>query len=505
MKRIIIILLIITMILSSCSTSKEQPKPSLNNNEEPFSSETNTQPTEKPEIIVINDEKYDHIDLYLPTVNRENRMTEDDELAFEAYLLSKFNLSVNIIYLNMNTENWASNIGDDGIIYFSDINTYEKLKEENLLLLLNDYTSRDLVSHDSYHFGVKVLANPGQELYGIPSLYYELYKIRMYHNETLEESNKFIPQSIDEFNTLAQVVKQKGGYIAYYYDNSKSFFTSFIDVFSSFGCQFNIRDITNISYNPITNKYELPILNDYFVEAMSYLQSMIEDDMIFTAKSSGQLEDKKIVTKTNFPSTSEMQEYSLSLYLEGIANEVIISVESYVSGFAIINGSRNIEGKLSFFYDYLFKSDELMYSFLYGREGYNYVYEDGNIIITLHSDRFGMQASPYIRIDYVLNQLPVHYAHIKNTNVFDEAIADFLYQLDNARKINPEVIFFDVNQYFDNEILDKYSIVLAKAANDFYNQVMHEKDPIEAALEIYSETVDKEGIIDYLQYLNSDK
>ncbi len=505
MKKILVIILIITLILSSCSTSNEKPKPSLDNNEEPFNSESNSQQTDKSEIIVIENKTYEHINLYLPIFNRENKMTEEDELAFELYLLYKFNLSVNIIYLNMSEGNWISNIGDDGIIYFSDIRTYEKLKEQDFLFLLNDYTNRDLINDDTYQSGVKVLANPGQLLFGIPTLYYEIHKLRIYQNEALEETSQSIPTSIEEFNTFAQAVHKTGGYVASYNDNTESFFISFIDIFSSFGCQFNSRDITNISFNPLTQKYELPILNDYFIEAMSYLQSMIEDDMIFPYQNKDQLDDKKIISKTKFPSSSEMQTSSLSLYLRGINDEAIINVDSYVSGFAIINSSKNVWEKLSFLYDYLFTNDELMYSFLYGREGYNYTYEDENIIITLHNDKFGMQASPFIRIDYILNPLPVYFSHIEKKNVRDEAVTDFLYQIDNARELNPEVIFFDINQYFNSEMLDKYSVVLYKAANDFYNQVMHQNVPITTALEVYKETIEKTDIIEYIQYLNSDK
>lgn len=296
--KIIIVIIMLLLMLTSCNQPSEvnSPKPSLIN---PLTSQTSTtsvvfesdtpivSETAKP-IVEVDQAQLDHINLYVTINTEKNKMSEEHVLAFELYLKEAFDLSIDMIYVDITKEDWIDSFSktkSDGIVYFSGLNSYQSLLSSDKLLLLDEYINENSFDDERFYKGVSLLRDQKNHLYGIPTSYSESFETRLYQQQVLTEFDLKVPETIEEFSALGEVMRENNGYLTMFVDDPHSFFGDLSDIFMSFGCYINGRDPLNIAYNPDTNKYELPILSDNFENAMNFILPLIEDDVILPYQS----------------------------------------------------------------------------------------------------------------------------------------------------------------------------------------------------------------------------
>ena len=517
--KIIIVIITLVLVLTSCNQSNEVtlPKPSLIN---PLTSQTSTtnvvfesetpivSGTTKP-VVEVDHEQLEHINLYVTISSEKNKMNEEHVIAFELYLKEAFNLSIDIIYIDITKENWIdsfSKTNEDGIVYFSSLYTYQSLFSSNKILLLDEYINENSFDDERFYKGVSLLRDQANHLYGIPTSYSESFEKRLYQQQVLNKFGLKVPETIEEFSALGEVMRENNGYLTMFMDNTHSFFGDLSDVFMSFGCYINGYDPLNITYNPDTQKFELPILNANFENAMNFILPLIEDNLILPYQAGIGFGDKIIASYVSMLFNDEFppyQEHDVGLYLLGDNREHVVMTKSNGSGFAILNGSYNTIGKLSFIFDTLFKNDDLMLSFSYGQKGVNFDITEEAYVVNYYDEQGKRLLSPWINISYLNPSKPIIYSHHDN-NIISESPYSHIEETINTIKENfSDEMFYYNEMYVTLDTLMIYSGELSSAATSFYRELFSNKTSLKTAIANYRSEVTNLGVIDFINQLNS--
>ncbi len=517
--KIIIVIMILVLILTSCQPSKEvaSPKPSLIDNASPsasadvIKSESESplvSETAKP-IIVVDEAQLEHINLYVTISSEKNKMSEEHVLAFELYLKDAFDLSIDIIYVDITKKDWVdsfSKTNGDGIIYFSGLSAYQNLIVAEKLLLIDEYINENSFDDERFYKGVSLLRDQIEHLYGIPTSYSESFETRLYQQQVLTEFDLKVPETIEEFSSLGEVMRENNGFLTMFVDNPHSFFGDLSDIFMSFGCYVNGRDPLNIAYNPDIHQYELPILNANFENAMNFILPLIEDGVILPYQSGTQIGDKIIASYTSMPMNEDFPpyfEHDVGLYLLGENKHHVVMTRSNGSGFAILKGSYNIIGKLSFIFDTLFKNEELMMSFSYGQKGVNFEITDEAYVLNYYDEQGERLISPWINISYLNPSKPIIYSHHDNNIILESKYAHIDETINTVKENFSDDMFYYNEMYVTLDTLMMYRGEVSSAANDFYRELFNNKVSLETAIANYRSEVTRSGVIDFINQLNS--
>ena len=394
----------------------------------------------------------------------------------------------------------------DGIVYFSSLYHYMSLIERDLFMELSDYISSNSFTHPSYEKAYSILEAFDGKVYLVPTFYFESISRRSYQNQILEKYNLRVPESIDELSYMANILKEHGAYTIVSNKSSHSFFEDYRDIFAAFGVNFNSYESSNISYNPHSEQYELPYLNENFIVALTYIKKMIDEKKFFLYDFTSQLDNKEIASYKLRPSIDSIpsyEEHTLSPYITGEFDTHVVNVASHVGGFAILHNSYNVEGKLRFLYDQLFKNDQLMITLKYGISGEDFYINDDHIMVQLARKESEYSNQPNINIDYLNITLPIRYSNREYGDLGTPIISHYSSQLGNIREELDNNMFLDTNVYVKSEQLNKYSQELFQYTYNMYADIFMNGKSIDTAYTDFTNRMVNLGIQEYIDQLNN--
>lgn len=513
MKKFLLTLIMLSLFVSiigcnSNSKLENNPKLSLNSNGETIKDvidDTEEKPSIEREVPFP-----DHINLYIVTYRQNRKLSEEKVKQLEQYLYSEFELSIDIIYIysDISDYHWLDMFEEtefDGIVYYDGLHHYKSLLERDLFIELSDYVSSNSFTHPSYVKAYSVLEELDGKIYSVPTFYRESVFRRSYQNQILEKYNLEVPESIDELSYMANILKDYGVYTIVSSKSSHSFFYEYQDIFAAFGVNFNSNEFSNISYNPHSGKYELPYLNENFIEALTYIKKMIDEKKFFLYDFTTQLENKEIasyVIRPSIESIPSYEEHTLSPYIKGEFDTHVVNVASNVGGFAILHNSYNVEGKLRFIYDQLFTNEQLMMTLNYGINGEDFHINNDHIMVQVSDKESEYSNQLNIEIEYLDISLPIRDSNKVYDDLGTPIISYYNSQLGNIREELDNNMFLDTNIYVKSEQLNKYSQELFQYTYKLYEDIFMNGISIDTAYTDFTNRMVNLGIQDYIDQLN---
>lgn len=196
-------------------------------------------------------------------------------------------------------------------------------------------------------------------------------------------------------------------------------------------------------------------------------------------------------------------EHDVGLYLLGDNDKHVVMTRSNGSGFAILNNSYNINGKLSFIFDTLFKNEELMMSFSYGQKGVNFEITNEAYVINYYDEQGERLISPWINISYLNPSKPVIYSHHDNNTTFESKYAHIDETINTVKEKFSDDMFYYNEMYVSLETVMMYRGEVSSAANNFYKELFNNKISLETAIANYRSEVTSSGVIDFINQLNN--
>lgn len=455
------------------------------------------------------------LNIYFARMSRSSMMDPLSIAAFEKYIKEQFDLDIKIRYIDISQEGWEKSFEEtdnDGIVYYEELSAFYLLSQNNLCLPLNQFIPENYCNHETWTTGRDLLINSKGVIEGIPAYYRESFVYRTYVKNALESENLTIPTTVYEFDKFSRDLADKGYYTAAVNSGGDSFFSEFIDLFVAYGVHFNPNDLGGISYNPLTQKYELPLLNDNFIEVMEYIVTLLDDNRIIVYNSSSQLIDKKLVTYINepfryFEGKQVLYDYSTHFYNENDNNSLpdngnsLITVKSGVRGYSILPASYNVEGKLSFLLEQLFVNTDLALAFTYGIEGQQFNIIDGEVVLERYDFAKDYWSRPGFYSNYYDSPFVVRYGDttIPNSN---SVISNYVAKVRNARELYNPSMFFDVNRYVKADIQAAYKDVTSYALIKFFTYLNEDDKAVAEAIDLYRADMEEKGVIQFIDQLN---
>ncbi|MBN2851836.1 MAG: hypothetical protein JXQ23_03785 [Clostridia bacterium] len=260
-----------------------------------------------------------------------------------------------------------------------------------------------------------------------------------------------------------------------------------------------------IVFNPLTEKYELPILNPNYEQAFRYILDLIEKQYVcFTSNSM----DNSIMNSISYSGyqnntllNAELGETDIGFYLDGANKSHLIFTRNHVNGFMILKDSKNIEEKISFIFDRLFKDENLRNAFSYGYEGYNYITESDGIHLQTKEDG-SLKQAPRIYFRFIQPTIPVIFS------ATDNVITSATSSKANTKMMEVKENYTDEMFYYYNHAIGEvssgsFTSELVSCYSDFYNSVFHDHTDITEAIEKYREQIEATGVLEYLDEINN--
>jgi ABC-type glycerol-3-phosphate transport system substrate-binding protein len=372
MKKIFTILLVISLLFSGCSNTSTQDPHKQNTSEEK------------------------KIKIFYP---RRDQIPEDYYVSdWKDYIDKKYGYDVELEYIRLKTDGnfwnkgridiqeFIKNHETDGLVYITDFEILNQLKEAHLLLPV-----------DSYIDGLRWLGNPtpgtldafsdsSGNMWAVPLTDNILSGFRIFDKDMLDAAGVEVPQTIEELFEYAKVAAREDfdgngvndTYLFEFilngrfhlFEGSEYVISSFDDIFRAFGCYGSPGE--PIQYNPYSNKFENFVNKENFIEAMTFIKLLFDENLI--------IEWSRIENEYNTASMYSMQSTgtyrnnAYSFYISGPNEKYLIREKYQCLGMAVLTNTRNPEEKLSNFLDLAVGNPDGYVDLIYGFE--DKFYED---------------------------------------------------------------------------------------------------------------------------------
>ncbi len=523
---------ILSLTLSSCAAdnmNRESTFPTLQPSEIPLNS---SQPSGLP----ITD-NLQSIDIFFPRIEYYHPSDHHMDLWYNA-TREKYNLNINLHYTKLpviiNDKDYSSIDGDlyndlieisdlDGFVYINDISLLTDLIKSGIVKPVTDILPNIPCIQDVDKNVINYVSDGNSKIWAIPLTDRIIYNARTYSKSWLETLGFPVPEDIDDFYEYAKAVAKndpdKNGLADSYISLSSlnDILFSFQDIFRAFGCY--TTDNYPISYNPSIKKFELIAMNNGFLECISFLKLMRDEQLIrilvsdndsFHDNSTAALEYKpgSMFGKTN-GLMSFQGEVSFGPYLKGNNTQNLVEARPVVSYFAMLADSDEKSSTLSFnaFAESVMDMPDSYYDFREGAPDYKYFDRGEYIDIQTKDDSGNTILSLGILIGYINSTTEIKPA------VFDGNINQLkIMEEENIHALAAEAEL-DINDIQKNS----YSIPLSAQSTDLFElniivqnmtiqlfaDIFQNNIEPEDAIESYINSIDDLGILDSLAELNN--
>lgn len=391
----IILFIVFSIILSGCSKNSNQE----------LSDEISGN---NPSIEIQRSEE--KIEIYY-IENQNSRMSNLQLDNWEEYLSEISGNTFDIKYISsselMNTE---QNQNGERLIYISDVNQINMLKEGNLILPLNEYLPK---LNNSKLIPKKLLdsvKDTDGNIWALPTYYQTRYFFRRYDKTWLNNLGLEVPVNISELEELGAKLRSEENTNNYLFAITKSdpwLCYEAMDIFVAFGCYPNIFGLENIVYDQSTNRYIDIATTPEFKEALIFIKHLIEENMVLAVYSiyDQEFEGKKFISGDFIDFDNELD---FCWELSGPNTEKLMVEYNNPAGIAVMRGTENISEKLAFFTERAFVEEEIRMALNHGEKGYHFdeydeyilKYKDNNgelisispILVNILSDQLNEKA-----------------------------------------------------------------------------------------------------------------
>ncbi|MBN2852925.1 MAG: hypothetical protein JXQ23_09355 [Clostridia bacterium] len=494
MKRKLVLLIIIILLVAGCNSNEkvvESNKPVIQSNDLELSDMSNG-----PETPDINnsDESISILDVNYIISDSYYNYDIDSSISWSNYFNDKYDISINLNYINNKTIDYVFNEKIDGVLYLTNGAAYIYNKyiynmiENNKLLDLKPYYVKynwDQLIDSKY---IKPVSN-GAKIFAIPVASNITVLQRYYNSEYLKSLNISIPMTIDEFTEYLAQVKNlyPESYPLFFNQNSAGHCTA--DLFRSFDVYINAYNESAISFNPKTESFEDAVFSDNFNLAFSYIRMLQENEyMNAFSLQPGDLPDSLILaSEFNFtyyrgqtrPNRKPDYEYQVGYFLEGINKEKLVEMKKDISFYVLPEFSGNADSLMERL-NIVLRNSDYYFDLKYGIEEVNYEYGSNNGEVMIKNEFRG-----------ILQPENTQYSIISDKEV-EEFISSY-----------PNELMYETNTYYDlftfSKMLSGENSLNFKKFGDSYNtkllmDMFNTEINISNSIETYKTEFKKYGI-----------
>lgn len=413
LKRTMITLFIITLMLASaCQESNEK----ISNSQRP--------------IVNVNDSTQITINrMPLPYFSYEYSSTED----WIKYIKNKFGLDIeiNVIdamhqsglltgsYLVDSIENGTI----EGLIELSGGYLYslDLLKSKNLILPLNDYLEDNNTFQSMPTSYKEAYMSPTGEIWALPVMDSFGIFSRILRTDWLEELNLREPMNLDELYSVAKAfafndpngngIQDEHGMDISISEGPRNL----TDIFIGNGCYLSNLSFSSIAFNHDTNAYEDALGQPGMLDALIYIESMVEEGILHINANFNFLESKNCGNFYDilyyFQEELEMEDWTEISDLNYGKEKTIMAQRPFIS-YVLPISTENPSSTINSFINVFLSDINGMASGAYGIEDINYSLKSGSLEVLTN------EAINIVGINY--NMLVNHGIEIKDIYLSDD-------------------------------------------------------------------------------------
>lgn len=473
------------------------------------------------------------ITMYYP--RRINQTPSDQHVErWESYMFDKYDLHIDLTHINLLQDipinKNASDTDEDTQTSGIDFDTLTELSGTSGFVFVDSYSDltelikRDLIMPVNFYLeSLKSLKNIDDvmiesfkdsygDIWALPLVADSLnISKRTYNKEWLDKANMPVPETIEEFYNFAEYVANEDPdgngiddtYILDYTD--RNLFWQLEDVFRAFGCY---PDKTNpIAYNPGTMKFENMILNDAFIDAMVFIKTLKDNNMIINSETA-EKGYRVASSYTNSLYYEYVKDRAYGCFLRGPNENLLIEEKYSEKCMAVLKFTENPAEKIEQFYNMIFSSLNSFMDFNFGIENEDYFDMTDYYKVTLNYGDGG--TIDYVGIYITLNQIDIIEKPIINTesNLSNEERQRILKAANEKRAADDGVMqYLGTNlsyrlsfDLYDNQVLEAKRNP-GPTKNLVYT-ILEGYSTIEDAQAEYIKSIERNGSIEKLNDLN---
>lgn len=498
MKKIMIVIVVLLLILINvgCINNKQS---TLNNSNISDVSENNSIDIKSNNTIPIN-----IIKVMLPIETLEESYINE----WEDYMLKNFNLNINLIVVNNDSEleDKCEEINYNGLIY---IDNFYKLTNYKASILKPISETNEILNIKATvpEYQLKFATDKNQQIWYLPTTASNKIKARTYDENYFSESNLTYPNTLEEFRAVAEeisssngLIKSKNKYIAEL--DFENIIPDFYDIFVAHGIfpDTSGHAIT-ISYNHLSKQWENIVDNPNFKSALLYIKDLYDQELIieyidYSIKNGSNQENVQLnlarqvnpgfVSSYGNPILHIFDIEAYGYFLTGNNKEKLIQHTSYVDGFGVLKNTNNVEEILSNIILNGNLTEEFKLAMYYGLPNHDYEIKDNLIIVDKYS---GGSIVNRIGFHIIYNRSERILVYKDQINIADEIVKkryEDYELLEEAEMFYDKYLYSCGLEYLEgyNEkmktISDKSNIFLLELMNEVIKGVSSYEEAVEA-------------------------
>jgi len=444
---------------------------------------------------------------------------------WQDYIYDKYGLRIKLVYTK---NDWAgkdsteenSNTGlnvndlwekgkDGGLVYIRDFYTFGSLVRSGLIEPVGEYIN------DIPEFAVldkRMLEQFSWDgsIWAFPFYHDFSLNVRAYNKDWLDKYDKGVPETLDDFLDYAYFVRDSDPdenqiadtYVQVY--RYTRIFSEFYDVFSAYGC-YPLAGSFPISYNPNTEKLEVCVFSDGYIQAMNYIKSLTDEGCAITSDINVSSSDKlkiKCATSYNydFGELGDCMNMEPGYYLLGDNDRNLVRVLFYPQSFAVLKNTDDPAAMIQKLLKPLTENPDSYIDFYCGIEGESYLTKDDYFVYSFQRPNIGIRTGINIRD---VSRKPIAFEeslyNAKSTILYGEITKEFR---EEARNLIDTDLMYTVNNALFSAELRRLNDRILTLTVKLNRSILTGEKTIPEALTEYRAKLEEYGIFDEVQELN---
>jgi ABC-type glycerol-3-phosphate transport system substrate-binding protein len=468
------------------------------------------------------------IKIYYP---RREQIPEDYYVTdWEDYMDNKYGYDIDLEYIRLKSggdirskgqidiEDFIKKHETDGLIYITDFEFLNQLMDAHLIRPVDSFID-GLPGLGNLSMGtLDAFSDTSGNTWAVPLTDNILSGFRIFDKDMLDAAGVEVPQTIEELYEYAKVVTREDfdgngvndTYLFEFilngrfhlFEGSEYVISSFDDIFRAFGCYGSIGE--PIQYNPYSNKFENFVNKENFVEAMTFIKLLFDENLIIEWSYT----DNEYNTSSmhSMQSTVTYSNNAYSFYISGLNEKYLIPEKYQCLAVAVLSDTENPRDKLADFLDLAVGNTDGYVDLVYGFENKNY--EDRITYYSLLGDYMDIlnraDIDIYVNIGGINEIKPVYPG---GNHIIAEKIKA-RYEEDNRIKEELAVNFGSSLSYyvpFDRIRIEveELNAALFSDTAELFRKILYDDADISAAVDDYiARTNSRHGWIDKLALIN---
>ncbi|MBN2558865.1 MAG: hypothetical protein JXB33_08945 [Clostridia bacterium] len=390
----------------------------------------------------------------------------------------------------------------EGFVYINNYEDLNKLKEQGLITSVEYYLD-DIPSLNNINSNVMdSFRDSNGHVWGFPLTNTNIITYRSYNEDWLSSGGFSIPKDIESFSEYAKYIAKEdpdgnGIMDSYILGYSKySALQDFADIFRAFGCYVDGADV--VVYNPHKGKYENAILNENFINAISFIKWLKDNAFIIDLDNNM---GEKIHLASTYGSHNRNSNVVFGFYLEGDNKEFLIKEKYYPICLAVLCKTENIANKTESILkialsgegalDLSFGEKDKVYTDQISHYSIDATYSEGFIGIYSNLDENGGRLKPIVENDKT-ESINAYYNMMQSRKAANELLGQYF---------GTSKMYYHQEDTATNE-LRYLNYTASGIALLTINDILENKSLIDEAIYSYRHTAERSGWIQVLEGIN---